>query len=78
MLSRIYPIVDVTRRALLAALCGSLAYLGLFSGVSFLAGFGPRPMFLLLGVALGAASHGLRARLYGGPAATRSDSDEPE
>ena len=62
--TRIYPIVSVARRTGLAALFGSLAYLGLFSGVSFLAGFEARPGFLALGVALGAASHGLRAMLY--------------
>ena len=76
--TRIYPVVDVSRRAGLAALCGSLAYLGLFSGVSFLAGFGTRPEFLVLGVALGAASHGLRARLYGGPAAKPDETEETE
>ncbi len=73
--TRVYPIVDAGKRAGWAALCGSLAYLGLFSGVSFLAGFGPRPVFLLLGVALGAGSHGLRARLYGGPKSDQSSDD---
>ncbi|MDP2344341.1 MAG: hypothetical protein Q8O67_25505 [Deltaproteobacteria bacterium] len=74
--TRIYPIVDVSKRSGLAALCGSLAYLGLFSGVSFLAGFGTRPTFLLLGLALGAGSHGLRARIYGGP--KEESSSEPD
>jgi hypothetical protein len=78
--TRIYPIVDVAKRSGLAALCGSLAYLGLFSGVSFLAAeaqgdSGPRPVFLLLGLALGAGSHGLRARIYGGPRATDAASE---
>ncbi len=65
--TRIYPIKDAGKRAGLAAVCGAAAYVGLFSGVSFLAGFGPNPLFMLLGVALGGVSHAVRARLYGGP-----------
>lgn len=75
--TRIYPIEDAGKRAGFAALCGAAAYLGLFSGVSFLAGFGPRPLFLILGIVMGGVSHAVRARLYGGP---KPDNDvgEPE
>ena len=48
--TRIYPLESAVKRMALAAVCGAAAYLGLFSGVSFLAGFGPQPMFLVLGV----------------------------
>lgn len=64
--TRIYPIESPRRRMALAGLCGAAAYLGLFSGVSFLAGFGAQPLFLILGVVMGGVSHTLRARLYGG------------
>lgn len=75
---RIYPIESVGKRMALAALCGAAAYLGLFSGVSFLAGFGAQPVFLVLGVLMGGVSHALRARMYGGPPDADADSpDEP-
>ncbi len=69
--TRIYPLESAVKRMALAAVCGAAAYLGLFSGVSFLAGFGPQPMFLVLGVLLGGGSHAVRARIYGGPAPSR-------
>lgn len=69
--TRIYPLASAPKRMALAAVCGAAAYLGLFSGVSFLAGFGPQPLFLVLGVLLGGGSHAVRARIYGGPAPSR-------
>lgn len=71
--TRIYPIERAAKRSALAALCGAAAYLGLFSGVSFLAGFGPQPMFLVLSVLLGGISHAVRARIYGGPLSSGGD-----
>ena len=69
--TRIYPLESTAKRMAFAGLCGAAAYLGLFSGVSFLAGFGPQPMFLVLGIFLGGISHAVRARIYGGPAPSR-------
>jgi hypothetical protein len=71
--TRLYPIDDVGKRCGLAALLGAAAYLGLFSGVAFLAGFGPQPFFLFLGIVMGGVSHALRARLYGGRRAAGPD-----
>lgn len=58
-------------RLLLSALCGALAYVGLFLAMGTLAGVGVRPELLALGAALGAASHAVRASL----AAARAHDD---
>lgn len=64
--TRVYAVERAALRMGLAALCGAAAYVGLFAGVSFLAGFGAEPVFFSLALALGGGSHALRARLYGG------------
>jgi peptidoglycan/LPS O-acetylase OafA/YrhL len=78
---RVYDIEDKARRALAAAGLGALAYLGLFVAVAALAWRGPpSPLFLALGLGLGAVSHATRALIYGGRGADASDeaaSDPP-
>ena len=80
---KIYAIAETGKRVGLAALAGALAYVGLFSGVAFLSAsqtfadqpsvaMSWRPSFAFLGLLIGALSHGVRARIYGGK------SDKPE
>jgi hypothetical protein len=57
-------------RLLLSALCGALAYVGLFVAVSRLAGLELRGGLIGVGAALGAVSHAARA------AARRDDVDD--
>jgi hypothetical protein len=55
--------LEKTPRLLLSALCGALAYVGLFVAMGTLAGVGVKPELLALGAALGAASHAVRASI---------------
>lgn len=69
--TRIYPLQGNERLAL-AALCGGLAYVGLFAGLATvttsggLLRFGVSPTLLAVGgFVIGAVSHAVRAHLYG-------------
>jgi hypothetical protein len=64
------------RRAGRAALLGALAYIGLFSALSTLAGIGLRPEFIALGGVVGAISHGLRSLRASSLAAAEGDDDD--
>jgi len=69
--TRIYPLQG-NKRLALAALCGGLAYVGLFAGLATMTTpggslrFGVSPTLLAIGgFVIGAVSHAVRARLYG-------------
>ena len=69
--TRIYPLQGGKRLAL-AALCGGLAYVGLFAGLATLTTSGgtlrfdvPPAVLAIGGFVIGAVSHAVRARLYG-------------
>ena len=65
--TQIYPLRGVLRLAL-AALCGGLAYIGLIGGLAQVTSlqFGLSTPLLVVGsFVLGAASHAVRAQLYG-------------